>query len=188
MHELGCLQAVAGWTSRCLKTCRPSCRALRCAAQLNESGRLRCSICSCLSVTRALPSAAAHTQELLGALDAKLQPFLGSAAKSSLSQVCGACMQGPWVCCRLPPVVVDRCHMAIDRLVPLTAACFPPCHLQLEPLERAQAQLAVAHAVHRLLQLFLQTCGVDPAGHASRKEQARAHSCLQSAAVAPAES
>ena len=49
----------------------------------------------------------------------------------------------------------------------------------MEPLERAQAQLAVAGAAHRLLQLFLQTCGVDPAGHESSKAQARGGCCSQ---------
>lgn len=42
---------------------------------------------------------------------------------------------------------------------------------QLEPLQRAQAQLAAAAAAHRALQLLLRASGVDPQDHESRKEQ-----------------
>lgn len=58
-----------------------------------------------------------------------------------------------------------------------------PSPLQLEPLERAQAQLALAGAAQRLLELFLRASGVDPESHESRKERVRCGEGL-SAAVA----
>ncbi len=81
---------------------------------------------------------------------------------------------GPWSAGGGAAAACPSCYSVFLRSRLFHHCCF----VQLEPLERSQAQLAVAHAAHRLLQLYLQTCGVDPAGHESRKEQARAHSCL----------
>ncbi len=43
----------------------------------------------------------------------------------------------------------------------------------MQPLERAQAQLALAQATAALFQLLLRANGVDPSDHESRKEQVR---------------
>ena len=75
----------------------------------------------------------------------------------------------PLCCCcrrrRRPPPLLPL--PACRRPPALLASPPAPPTLQLEPLERAQAHLALAHAAHSLLQLYLRASGVDPDAHAA---------------------
>lgn len=127
-----------------------------------------------------------RSQDQLQALESKLQPFTGPGAAAALAKVRSCSSErvsepppplATTAAAALPPL----CRRCLLRLLPATnhpasalASHSIPPHTQLDPLERAQAQLAVAGAAQALLRLLLQTYGVDPSDHAqAKKDQER---------------
>jgi hypothetical protein len=104
-------------------------------------------------------------QEVLSSLESKLKPFTGPGAKASMAQVHGgaaaaAASATAAAASRTPPLL-PRCLPLPPPTCPARIATHAPA-LQLDPLDRAQAHLALAHAAHSLMQLYLQASGVDP--------------------------